>query len=182
MKVIVICASPRKNGNSEILADQFIKGAQFSGHDVEKINIAFQSIKHFLACEYCRYHENECIQKDDSQTIIQKIIEADVLTFVTPIYFYSLPAQLKLLIDRFFAKEYEIRESQKRKKAYFILTSGTTDIQQTVGCVESLRGFIKILRTVDECGIIYGLGAFHKGDAFKHKSFQEAFDMGKDIE
>lgn len=181
MKVIVICSSPRIHGNSELLADQFIKGAVEAHHEVEKINIAYKTIRPCLGCEYCRNHHNECLQKDDADEIIQKIIDADVFVFAAPIYFYSLPAQLKLLIDRFFAREYEIRESHKRKKAYLIMTGGTREKEQTFGFVESFRGFIKVLRTVDEGGIVYGLGAFLKGDANHHESYQEAYEMGKSI-
>lgn len=180
-KVVVICASPRKHGNSEMIADQLIKGAIDAGHEVEKIILNQYMMKPCLACEYCRTHENQCIQKDDANKIIDKIIHADVFVFASPIYFYSLNAQLKILIDRFFAREYEIRESANRKKAYLILTSGTKDIKQTTGAVESFRGFIKVLRTVDEGGIIYGLGAFLKGDALKHAAYLEAYEKGKEI-
>lgn len=181
MKVVVISSSPRRNGNSEILADQFIKGAKEAGHQVEKVILRQYKMQPCLACEYCRQHDNQCIQKDDVNEIIDKIIKADVFVFATPIYFYSLSAQLKILIDRMFAREYEIRESTKRKKAYLILTSGTKDIKQTVGTVESFRGFIKVLRTVDEGGIIYGLGAFLKGDALHHLAYQQAYEQGKNL-
>lgn len=179
--VVVISSSPRRHGNSEVLADQFMKGAIEAGHRVEKIVLSQYSMKPCLACEYCRHHDHQCIQKDDAEQVIDKIIQADVFVFATPIYFYSLSAQLKILIDRIFAREYEIRESQKRKKAYLILTSGTKDKAQTVGTVESFRGFIKVLRTVDEGGIIYGLGAFLKGDAQDHPAYLEAYEIGKNI-
>lgn len=181
-KIVVVCSSPRRHGNSEILVDQFIKGAQEAGNEVEKIILNDYTIKSCIACEYCRHHDNQCIHKDQANEVIEKIIQSDIFVLATPIYFGSLSAQLKILIDRFFAREYEIRESIKRKKAYLILTSGTKNIEDTVGTVESFRGFIKVLRTVDEGGIIYGLGAFKKGDAFKHQTYFEAYKYGKDIQ
>lgn len=181
MKVVVVCSSPRRHGNSEVLADQFMKGASDAGHEVEKVVLSQYKMAPCLACEYCRSHEGQCVQKDDADKVIDKIIKADVFVFATPIYFYSLSAQLKTLIDRFFAREYEIRESDRRKKAYLILTSGTKDKEQTIGTVESFRGFIKVLRTVDEGGIIYGLGAFQKGDAQQHPAFTEAYKAGKEL-
>lgn len=180
-RVVVICSSPRRHGNSEILTDQFIQGAKEAGHDVEKVVLRDYHIGPCLACEYCRSHDRQCVQKDDADKVIHKIIKADVFVFATPVYFYSLSAQLKTLIDRFFAREYEIRESDKRKKAYLILTSGTKDKEQTIGTVESFRGFIKVLRTVDEGGIIYGLGAFQKGDALQHPAYIEAYTAGKEL-
>ncbi|MCD7949753.1 MAG: flavodoxin family protein [Erysipelotrichaceae bacterium] len=181
MKVVVVSSSPRRNGNSEVLADQFIKGAMEAGHEAEKVVLSQYKLNPCIACEYCRKHDHQCFQKDDADMIIKKIVDCDVFVFATPIYFYSLSAQLKILIDRFFAREYEIRDSDQRKKAYLILTSGTPDIKQTVGTVESFRGFIKVLRTVDEGGIVYGLGAFNRGDAYKHQAYQQAYEMGLNI-
>lgn len=134
-----------------------------------------------LACGYCRNHENQCFQKDDGDELIKKIVAADVFVLATPVYFYSLSAQLKMLIDRMFSREYEIRESRQRKKAYLILTSGAKDIAPLIGAVESFRGFIKVLRTVDEGGIIYGTGAMMLGDVNESIAYQEAYEAGKNI-
>ncbi|MFQ6861467.1 MAG: flavodoxin family protein [Beduini sp.] len=181
MKVIILSSSPRRKGNSEILCEQFAKGAKEAGHEVEMVNLNDYHMGFCLACEYCRYHNHVCVLKDDANQIIEKIIEADVFVMATPVYFYSLSGQLKTLIDRMFAREYEIRDSEKHKKAYLILTSGSPDVKQMTGIVESFRGFIQVLRKVEEGGIIYGLGAFHKGDALEHPAYKEAYEMGKKI-
>ena len=73
-KIVVISSSPRKNGNSEILADQFIKGATSVGHKVIKINLANYRIAPCLACEYCRGHPNRCVLKDDANKVIEEIV------------------------------------------------------------------------------------------------------------
>lgn len=178
MKVTVICCSFRSHGNSEMLADAFIKGAKEAGHQLRKIKLRNYKMAPCLACEYCRSHDHQCVQKDDTDQIIQIVMHSDVFVFATPVYFYSLPAQLKMLIDRFFAREYEIREAKSRKKAYLILTAGTDDIHQTIGAVESFKGFIKVLRTVDESGIIYGLNLLQKGQAKDSPAWQEPYEMG----
>ncbi|MEG0368172.1 MAG: NAD(P)H-dependent oxidoreductase, partial [Coprobacillus sp.] len=121
------------------------------------------------------------IVKDDANEIIEKMIHTDIWIFATPVYFCSLSAQMKTLIDRMFAREYEIREMSRRKKAYLILTSGSTCQVDMVGAVESFRGFIKVLRTVDEADIIYGLGAFEMNDAKNHIAYQKAYELGKNI-
>lgn len=180
-KCLIISSSPRRYGNSEVLCQQFARGAQAQGVDVEIIHLNDYQIAPCIACEYCRHHDNQCFRQDDANQIIQKMIDADIWVLSTPVYFYSVSAQLKLLIDRLFAREYEIRESSKRKDAYFIITSGSPDHQQMVGTIESLRGFIRVLRTVDEKGIIYGTGAFQIGDAIKHPSYQESYEMGQQI-
>ena len=180
-KVVIISSSPRRKGNSEILCDQFLKGALEAGCEVEKINLNDYTIHPCLACEYCRKHENVCCQKDDAHMIIQKMIDADVWVLSSPVYFYSISAQMKLLIDRFFAREYEVRESHKRKKVYYILTSGAPDLSEHRATIESMRGFVDVLRTIDEAGIMSGAGAFMKDDIFKHPAYQQAYMMGKQL-
>lgn len=70
---------------------------------------------------------------------------------------------------------------KKRKDVYYLITSGSPDHDQMIGTIESLRGFIKVLKTVDEKGIIYGTGAFLLGDAKKHVAFNQAYEMGKAV-
>lgn len=180
-KVLVLSSSPRRNGNSEAFCEQFMKGARSAMHEVEKINLNDYHINPCFACDYCRHHEGKCCQKDDADTIISKMIEADVWLLASPVYFYSISAQMKLLIDRFYAREYEVRDSEQRKKVYYLLTSGAPTLKDYPGALESLRGFIQVLRTVDEGGLIDGLGAFQLGDAKKHPALKKAYQMGLEI-
>lgn len=180
-KVVIISSSPRRKGNSEILCDQFLKGAKEAGCEVEKINLNDYTIHPCIACDYCRHHDQTCFRKDDANKIIQKMIDADVWVLASPVYFYSVTAQMKLLIDRFYAREYEIRESNKRKQVYYIITSGAPDLTNHTATLESMRGFIQVLRTIDEAGVINGAGAFHLGDATHHPAYNEANEMGKNI-
>lgn len=138
-------------------------------------------IGYCLACEYCRSHDHVCVLKDDTNKIVEKLIKADVFVLATPVYFYGVSGQLKVFMDRLFAREYEICEMKERKKAYLIVTSGSPDINQMTGTVETFRGFIQVLRTVDEGGVIYGLGAFNKGDAYTHPAYKEAYEVGKSL-
>lgn len=180
-KVVIISSSPRRNGNSATLCHQFEKGAIEAGHQVEYVHLYDYKIAPCLACDYCHSHNNECIIKDDTNKVVQKMIDADVWVLSSPVYFYSVTAQMKLLIDRFFAREYEIRDSEQRKDVYYIVTSGAPSIDQLTGTMESLRGFIKVMRKVDEKGVINGAGAFYLGDANNHPSFIEAYEMGKNV-
>ena len=180
-KCVIISSSPRRKGNSQILCEQFLKGAKEAGHEVEIINLNDYHIEPCLACEYCRTHQHQCVRKDDADMIVKKMIEADVWVLSTPIYFYSVSAQMKLLIDRFFAREYEIREANKRKDVYYIFTSGSPDMSAMSGALESFRGFVKVLRTVDEKGIVNGLGAFQLQDVYQHAAYTQAYEMGKNI-
>ena len=94
-KVLILSGSPRKDGNSDILCNEFMRGALESGNEVEKIRVAEKKIGFCRACYYCRQSEGICAVKDDMAEVLQKIINADVIVLASPIYFYSIDAQLK---------------------------------------------------------------------------------------
>ena len=107
-KVLILSGSPRHGGNSDTLCDQFLKGASEAGHDVEKYFISAHNIGFCSACYYCSSHDGVCCKKDDMNALMPKILEADVLVFASPVYMYSVSAQLKAVFDRMVAK-YETR-------------------------------------------------------------------------
>lgn len=181
MKVCIISSSPRRKGNSALLCEQFAKGAKEAGHEVEIIHLSQYDMQPCLACEYCRHHDHVCVRKDDADKVISKMIAADVWVLATPCYFYSVSAQMKLLIDRFFAREYEVREDKKCRRVYYIVTSGAKGMDQMNGVMESLRGFIRVMRTIDEAGVIDGTGAFQLGDITHHPAYIQAYEMGKSL-
>ena len=88
-KVLILSASPRKGGNSDLLCDAFAKGTREAGHTVEKIRVQEKKIAPCLACYGCR-GISVCVQKDDMADILEKMVEADVLVLATPVYFYSM--------------------------------------------------------------------------------------------
>ena len=181
MKVVAVNASPRSNGNCEVLVDQFLKGAKEAGCEVEKINLRNYKLSPCIGCEYCRTHNKECIYKDDAPMLIESIIDSDVFVLASPVYFGSLSAQMKIFIDRFFAKEYKIRDADRTWQSYLLLTSGAPKIEFVQGAVMSYKGFIQVLRKVNDRGIIDGCGAFNKGDAKSMDIYDHAYEMGKQI-
>ena len=113
-KILILSASPRLNGNSDLLAKSFQKGAEESGNNVEFIELAQKKIGYCHGCYYCAAHEGHCCQKDDAEAIVDKMIAADVIVFATPTYFYSMAGQLKVLIDRTVMTGSDCRTRQKR--------------------------------------------------------------------
>jgi multimeric flavodoxin WrbA len=109
MKVLAISASPRKGGNSDVLCDQFLKGAGEAGHETEKISLSDKRLNPCTGCYGCG-KTNACVIQDDMAEILQKLTQADVIVLATPVYFYSMDAQMKMMIDRCLpgAKEKEI--------------------------------------------------------------------------
>lgn len=175
-KVLILSGSPRIGGNSDILCDEFKKGAIEAGNEVEKINVAQKKIAYCNACYYCQTHNGECCIKDDMAAILQKIIDADVLVLASPVYFYAINAQLKALIDRTVARWTEV----KNKDFYYIATcaDGIEGLSRTI---ESFRGYADCVNGAKECGIVYGHSVYKKGEIKEKPAMTEAYEMGKSI-
>ncbi len=102
-KIVVITGSPRKNGNSFAMTDTFIRAAQEKGHTVTRFDAALKKVGGCRACETCFSTGKACTFDDDFNTIAPAILEADAVVFTMPVYWYSIPAQIKGVIDRLFS-------------------------------------------------------------------------------
>ena len=102
-KIVVITGSPRKNGNSFAMTDAFIKAAEAKGHTVTRFDAAMQKVGGCHACETCYKTGKSCSFDDDFNIIAPSILEADVVVFTMPVYWYSIPAQIKGVIDRLYS-------------------------------------------------------------------------------
>lgn len=175
-KVLILSGSPRKGGNSDILCDQFMQGGKDGGNEVEKIFLRDKKINYCVACYACR-GTGKCAYKDDMAEILEKMIAADVIVLSSPVYFYSLDAQMKTLIDRTVARYTEITD----KELYFIITAADTSIPMMQRTIECFRGFADCLNGAQEKGIVYGVGAWNLGEIEGTKAVQEAYEMGKNV-
>lgn len=102
-KVVVITGSPRRKGNSFAMTDAFIRAAEAAGHTVTRFDAALKNVGGCRACETCFKTGKACSFDDDFNTIAPAILEADVVVFTMPVYWYSIPAQIKGVIDRLFS-------------------------------------------------------------------------------
>lgn len=102
-KILMITGSPRKNGNSESMANAFIQGATEHGHSVERFDAAFKNVAGCIACDQCWSNGNACVRDDDWQEFSQKLERADVVVFAYPLYWSTMPAQLKAVVDRLYS-------------------------------------------------------------------------------
>ena len=125
MKVLVLTGSPHAKGTTAALADAFCEGALAAGHQVDRFDTARMDINPCLGCMACRREGGSCVRKDDMFQIWPALLEADVVVFVTPIYYFGMTAQLKAVIDRFFAVNGQLRES--KKTAYMISVCGDAE-------------------------------------------------------
>ena len=126
--IVVITSTPRKGGNSELLAEAFARGAADAGHAVETVYLRDKTINYCRGCEAC-YKLGRCVQKDDMAALLETLMAADVIALASPVYFSTLPGKMLSLISRmqpwhaatFFIKEPLV---QRRKKSAAILTGG----------------------------------------------------------
>ena len=176
-KVLILSGSPRKGGNSDLLCDEFMRGAMESDNDVTKIRVAEKKIGYCSACYYCRDHGGVCAKKDDMPEILQKIIDSDVIVLASPVYFYSIDAQLKTLIDRTVARWTEVRD----KEFYYIVTCADEERESQERTIECFRGYADCVEGAKEMGVIYGIGVYQPGEVKDTPAFKEAYEMGKSI-
>jgi multimeric flavodoxin WrbA len=176
-KILVLSASPRKGGNSDLLCDQFMIGAEKAGNPTEKIFLRDKKINYCTGCGTCYNMGTSCPQEDDMAEVLEKMIVADVIVMATPVYFYTMNGQMKTLIDRTCSRYTEICD----KDFYFIVTAADDSKQAMERTLEGFRGFTSCLEGAKEKGIIYGTGAWQIGDIIGHPAINQAYEMGKAI-
>ena len=175
--VLVISASPRKGGNSDTLCDEFIRGVQESGNQAEKIFLASRKIGYCIGCGV-RNTTHKCVQKDEMAEILDKMVDADVIVLATPVYFYTMDAQMKTLIDRTVPRYTEIQN----KDFYFIVAAADTEQKMMDRTIEGFRGFTQdCLTGAREKGIIYGTGAWQAGEIKGTPAMKQAYEMGRNV-
>lgn len=124
MKIAVFNGSPRK-GNTAAMVQAFREGAEAAGHVVEEYQVGRMKIAGCLACEYCHTKgEGNCIQKDDLEKILPAYREADMVVFASPIYYFTMTAQMEAAIQRVYC----IGKPLNAKKAALLLSSGSPGV------------------------------------------------------
>ena len=174
--VLILSGSPRKGGNSDILCDEFMRGAQEAGHTAEKIFIREKKIGYYNACYACR-ESGVCVLKDGMQDVLEKMAWADVIVMASTVYFYSIDAQMKAVIDRTLAQWTKL----PNKEFYYIMTAADSEDEAFETSLACFRGFAVCLQGSKEKGIIRGGGVYEAGAVKGTKYMQEAYEMGRNV-
>lgn len=174
MKIVVLQGSPNKKGSTFILADCFRQGAQDAGHTVEMIDVAHAKIHPCTGCIRCGY-EGPCVQKDDVEEIRKKILEADMLVFATPLYYYGMSAQLKILIDRFCAFNSSIQ--RKGMKSALLTVAWNSDSWTFEALEAHYKTLVRYLNLTD-MGMVLGYGCGTPSMTEHSKFPQQAYQLG----
>ncbi|WP_320172397.1 flavodoxin family protein [Maridesulfovibrio sp.] len=171
--ILLISASPRKQGNSDILCDEFMRGAKDAGHHAEKIRLADRNINYCTGCCSCISGNGSCAQQDDMAEIYEKILAADVIVLATPVYFRSFNAQMKTFIDRVCP----IYSMISNKDMYFIISAagGKLPVDSTV---QSFRVFTGCLHGINEKGVISSTGIWGEGGVKGSATSRQAYEAG----
>ena len=176
-RVVVISTSLRRGSNSDKLADKFVEGAAAAGNDVEKVSLTGKDIQFCKGCLACQ-KLGKCIIQDDVNDIMAKVVEADVVAWATPIYYYEMSGQMKTLIDRLNAMyplDYKFRD-------VYLLTTAAEDEEETPKRAEAgLTGWIDCYPKSRLAGTLFCGGVNDPNEIEGNVKLQEAFELGKSI-
>ena len=174
-KILIVSTSPRVNSNSEALAKAFTKGAQEAGHEAELISLRGKTVNFCRGCFVCQ-EKLRCVICDDADVICQKALNADVLVFATPIYYYEMSGQLKTLLDRLnplFPSDYAFRD-------VYLLTSAAEDEEQVPRrAISGVEGWIECFERAKLAGTVFMGGVTAAGENPAHPALERAYEMGK---
>jgi multimeric flavodoxin WrbA len=180
--ILILKGSPRQKGNSSLLADQVADGARAAGAEVESFYLHSMDIRPCDACDACQGTDADCIIEDDMQLLYPKLRSADAIVVASPVYWFTMSAQTKLCIDRWYALEDPHGNALAGKQIGIVLTYGDTD-PFTSGAINAIRTFQDMFRYVKAniVGIIYGT-ALNVGDVQKQAGLLErAYKLGQKL-
>ena len=175
--IIVITGSPRSGGNSEILADAFIEGAEKSGNTVIRFNAGRMNIRGCLDCKYCFTHDGKCLQKDDMQEIYPALRQTDILVLASPVYWYGLTSQIKSVIDRMFAGS---RKPFAITSMVLLAAYGDSDSNVFSPAEAHFRAIAHYMEWA-VIGIIAEGNVHEAGEIRGRKALLDAFELGESI-
>jgi multimeric flavodoxin WrbA len=174
-KIVIISTSLRKNSNSHALAEEFARGVQDAGNQAEVISLIGKKIDYCRGCLVCQ-KTGHCVISDDAIEIEKKVLEADVIVWATPIYYYEMSGQMKVLIDRMnslYSKDYKFRE------VYFLATAAEDGEFVPARAIEGTKGWIDCFGKASFVDYVFCGGVNDPGDIIGNEKLKDAYEMGK---
>lgn len=173
-KILIVSSSPRKNSNSEALAQAFAEGAREAGHEVELVSLRGKKINFCQGCFVCQ-EKQRCVFRDDADEICQKALISDVLVFATPIYYYEMSGQLKTLLDRLnplFPSDYAFTD------VYLMTAAAEDESYVPERAVSGVEGWIECFERARLAGTVFMGGVTTAGEKPDHPALEMARRMG----
>lgn len=176
-KVAVVSTSLRTNSNSELLAKSLVEGAKEAGNEVEYISLKNKDIRFCIGCLACQ-KTGHCVIKDDVADIMNNVLEADVVVWATPVYYYEMSGQMKTLIDRLnpmYSKDYKFRD------IYLLATAAEEGDEVFEKVITGLNGWIDCFEKTTIKGIVLCGGVSDGGAISDNSKLKEAYNMGSHV-
>ena len=188
MKVLGIFGSPRKGGNTDLLLEEALRGAEKEGARVERLRLRDFNITPCTECHGCD-PTGECVVQDDMQEIYPKLLDADIIILASPIFFYGITAWAKALVDRsqalwvrkYVLKDHTSSKERKKRKGFFISVGATKGQKLFEGAILSVKYFFDGINATYAGELLFrNLDA--KGDVLKQPdALQKAFEAGRKL-
>lgn len=176
-KVVVISTSLRGKSNSEMLAKSFAKGAEDVGNNVEFVSLKGKNISFCTGCLACQ-KTGSCVMKDDAINIEKIVLNADVVAFATPIYYYEMSGQMKTLLDRMnslYPKDYKFRD------VYMLSVAAEDEEYVPERAVSGLCGWIDCFENAALKASIFCGDVGDPADIENHPKLDEAYELGRNV-
>ena len=173
--VLVITTSLRANSNSDRLAEAFVNGARDAGNNVETVSLKGKTIAFCKGCFACS-KLGHCVINDDANEITEKILNADVVAWATPIYYYEMSGQMKTMIDRansLYPRDYKFRD------VYLLSVAAEDETYVDEKAAGGVQGWVDCFEKAEFKGKVFAGGVNDQGDIEGHKALEEAYELGK---
>ena len=178
MKITVLTGSPHEQGTTALLTERFIAGAEAAGHEVYRFDGAEKAVSPCIACEACGQGSAHCVFDDDMDELNPHLLEADVIAFVTPLYYSGMSAQLKVIIDRFYANDSKLGGSGKKCVLLAACADDTdTAMKPLIAHYKDYTGYLQW----ESVGMVLATGCADRAAVEKTDFPQQAYDLGKSL-
>ena len=175
MKIVVLTGSPRRNGNTNHLAGQFIKGAEEAGHEVYRFDCAQRKVSPCIACNRCGMN-GQCIFNDDFEQLRPHLVAADMVVFATPMYYFGFSSQLKAVIDRFYALNGQIKGNVKQSA--LLMAYADTAPEEAEPMLSHYHTLLRYLGWKDS-GTVVAAGMWPAGAVNGTEYSRQAYELGR---
>lgn len=178
MKIVVLSGSPHKAGTTAKLVDCFIRGAESAGHEIIRFDTAFMNVHPCIACEKCHAAEDSvCAFRDDMVAIGKELANADCVALASPIYYYGVCAQLKAVVDRFYAIEPAIRHNQKSVWITAMADARPETVEAANAWYKAATGWLEW----QDCGILNAFACTTAEDLRGTDYEERAYQLGREV-
>lgn len=176
MKIVMMTGSAHRNGTTATLADRFQQGALDAGHEVYRFDAAFQDVHPCIGCDKCRRTGTCTFAADDMKLLNPHLLAADAVVFVSPIYYFTINAQLKAVIDRFYANN----EALMGKKKAVFLTAMADEDQKTASGANASFDLMADYLGWEIVGRL-NVGGCSTADDLHEEDLTAAYELGRNL-